>query len=97
LHVLYENAIHASAPRAPRVSTRAQAMGDRVVVDVADDGPGVPEDIAGRVFEPLVTARPGGTGLGLALAQRIATAHGGSIALVPGATGATFRIELPGA
>jgi signal transduction histidine kinase len=51
------------------------------------------------VFDPLVTARPGGTGLGLALARRIATAHGGSIQLVDaaGAVGATFRLELPGA
>jgi signal transduction histidine kinase len=99
LHVLYDNAIQATAPKTPRIVTRARAAAGRVVVDVADDGPGVPEHIAERVFEPLVTARPGGTGLGLALARRIATAHGGSIVLVPsgaGATGATFRIELPG-
>jgi signal transduction histidine kinase len=64
---------------------------------VADDGPGVPANIADRVFEPLVTSRPGGTGLGLALARRIAAAHGGSISLVPGGAGATFRLELPGA
>jgi signal transduction histidine kinase len=96
LHALYDNAIQASAPRAPGIATRAHAAGARVVIDVADDGPGVPPAIAARIFEPLVTARPGGTGLGLALARRIAAAHGGSIALVPGAGGATFRLELPG-
>jgi signal transduction histidine kinase len=96
LHALYENAIQASAPRAPRIATRASAALDRVVIDVGDDGPGVPAHLAARVFEPLVTARPGGTGLGLALARRIASAHGGSITLVPGAPGATFRLELPG-
>jgi two-component system, NtrC family, sensor histidine kinase HydH len=99
LHVLYENAIHASAPRGPAIATRARTRDGRVVIEVGDDGPGVPAAIAMRVFEPLVTARPGGTGLGLALARRIAMAHGGSIELVesqPETQGATFRIDLPG-
>lgn len=100
LHALYENAIRASAPRRPRIDTRAARGEDGVVViDVADDGPGVPDEIASTLFEPLVTARPGGTGLGLALARRIANAHGGTIVLLersPDRTGAAFRITLPG-
>lgn len=97
LHVLYENAIHASAPRRPTIATRARIDGGRVVIEVADDGPGVPADVAQKIFEPLFTARPGGSGLGLALARRIAAAHGGSIGLAatPGAAGATFLLELP--
>lgn len=98
LHVLYENAIAATAPRAPTIQTRAWTEGPRVVIEVADDGPGVPADIASTIFDPLVTARAGGTGLGLALARRVVAAHGGTIALVTnatGASGATFRIELP--
>jgi signal transduction histidine kinase len=95
LHALYENAIAVSSPRKPVLTTRATNGQDRVVIEVADDGPGVPADIAPRVFDPLVTGRPGGTGLGLALAKRIANAHGGSIALVPSEHGATFRVELP--
>ncbi len=93
-HVLYENAVGASAPRRPKIITRAETRGDRVLVYVTDDGPGVPEALAATLFEPLVTARPGGTGLGLALARRVASAHGGSIELVPTERGATFKVEL---
>jgi signal transduction histidine kinase len=96
LHVLYENAIQASAPRVPMIETCAREDAGRVVIEVADDGPGVPDPIAAHVFEPLVTARRGGTGLGLALARRIAEAHGGSIELLDRVPGATFRLALPG-
>jgi signal transduction histidine kinase len=95
-HALYENAVAASAPKRPVIETRARAEGARVVVEVADDGPGVPKEIAPRLFEPLVSARQGGTGLGLSLARRVAAAHAGSISLVEAPRGAPFRIELPG-
>lgn len=99
LHVLYENAVAASAPVPPTIRTRAELHADAAVLEIEDDGPGVPPDIADRLFEPLVSARPGGTGLGLSLAVRIAAAHGGTLTLVPRpaetARGATFRITLP--
>jgi signal transduction histidine kinase len=96
LHVLYDNALLASAPRSPAIVTHATAADGRMIVDVSDDGPGVPQEVMTSLFEPLASARAGGTGLGLALARRIVSAHGGSIALLrsqPGAT--TFRIDLP--
>jgi signal transduction histidine kinase len=96
-HVLYENAIGACTGRAPTIITRAAGANGRVVIEVIDDGPGVPADIATRLFDPLVTGRVGGTGLGLALAKRIAAAHGGSIELsATSSAGATFRVELAG-
>jgi signal transduction histidine kinase len=97
LHALYENAISASAPRPPTIVTRALIEGSVVLLEVADDGPGVPQDIAPRIFDPLITGRTGGTGLGLALARRIATAHGGTIALIdsPPGKGACFQIRIP--
>ncbi len=98
LHVLYENAIAASAPRVPTIVTRAWAEQGRVIIEVSDDGPGVPAEIASTIFEPLVTARAGGTGLGLALARRVVAAHAGTIVLLDNAgghSGATFRVELP--
>jgi two-component system C4-dicarboxylate transport sensor histidine kinase DctB len=95
LHALFENAVEASRPRVPTVTTLAHRDGGRVIVQVTDDGPGVPVEISSRAFDPLVSASPGGTGLGLALAHRIARAHEGSIALVDSKGGASFRIELP--
>jgi signal transduction histidine kinase len=95
LHALFENAVEASRPRAPTITTLAHSDGGRVIVQVEDDGPGVPVEISSRAFDPLVSASPGGTGLGLALAQRIARAHEGSIVLVDSKGGASFRIELP--
>jgi two-component system sensor histidine kinase HydH len=99
-HVLYENAVAVTAPRPPTLWTRARAgAGDSLVIEVEDDGPGIDADMAPHVFEPLVTGRAGGTGLGLALAKRIAGAHGGQIDVaVPAGTerrGATFVLTLP--
>lgn len=64
-------------------------------VEIIDDGPGLPADIAQDVFEPFVSGRENGTGLGLALASRIIADHGGwvSVDSVPGRT--VFRISLP--
>jgi signal transduction histidine kinase len=49
-------------------------------LEIADSGPGLAEDVAPHVFEPFFTTKSGGTGLGLAIVQRIADAHGGSVA-----------------
>jgi len=64
--------------------------------EVRDDGPGIPEEIGSKVFQPFVSAREGGIGLGLTFAKRIVFEHRGRISLdtTPG-SGTCFRIELP--
>ncbi len=84
-----------------RVELRAHSEPERVVVEVADDGPGVPEADRERVFEPFFTTKTDGTGLGLAMAERIVRAHGGHLRVVSGAgagpagRGACFELTLP--
>ncbi|OYX36754.1 MAG: two-component sensor histidine kinase [Caulobacterales bacterium 32-69-10] len=69
------------------------------VVEIADNGPGVPERAKDKLFQPFVgSGRAGGTGLGLAIARDIARAHGGELELVRSAAdGAAFELRLPGA
>ena len=71
---------------------------DGVIVDVRDDGPGIPPEVAGRIFEPFFTTRSvgSGSGLGLSVAFGIATAHGGTLELISTERGACFRLTLPG-
>jgi two-component system nitrogen regulation sensor histidine kinase GlnL len=66
-------------------------------VEIVDDGPGIPPDIAANIFEPFVSGRENGTGLGLALVSKIIADHDGWIAVdsVPGRT--VFRVSLPAA
>ncbi|MGH7819280.1 MAG: two-component system sensor histidine kinase NtrB, partial [Candidatus Binatia bacterium] len=64
--------------------------------EVRDDGPGMTEEIRGRIFEPFFTCRDGGAGLGLTFVQRVVHEHRGRISVdtAPG-RGAAFRVELP--
>ncbi len=64
-------------------------------VSVADNGPGVPEDLRPYLFDPFVTTRAGGTGLGLALVAKIIGDHGGIVEADNAARGAVFRAHLP--
>lgn len=79
-----------------RVSTRIGDTPDYVVASIQDSGPGILGDDPNAVFRPFYTTKPGGTGLGLALAQRIVEAHGGRITAGNTAEGgAVFEVWLP--
>jgi len=68
-----------------------------VLLEVTDDGPGVPETIRERLFEPYISGsgEDRGMGLGLAISKKILLDHGGDLELVPGGPGATFRLTFP--
>jgi signal transduction histidine kinase len=80
------------------LTLRTHADPDAVFVEVADDGPGVPEAVRDRLFEPFVTTKPTGEGSGLGLenARRIIERrHGGSLTFTTGPEGTTFCVRLP--
>jgi len=72
-----------AGPRRIRFSTRFDAAGQTVRITVADNGPGIPENLRARVFEPFFTTKPTGvgTGVGLAVSHGIVEAHGGTLTL----------------
>jgi signal transduction histidine kinase len=91
---LIDNAVHAAGERG---HVRVQARGDKQHVEVAveDSGPGLDPAIRARLFEPLMTTKAKGIGLGLALVKRIVERHGGTIAYDPRDAGARFVVRLP--
>jgi signal transduction histidine kinase len=96
---LLNNAIDALSPAragTPRVVLGAGTLPDgRAFVRVADNGPGVAASVQRALFEPFVTGKPSGVGIGLALSRKIARAHGGDLVLEPTAVGASFLFTLP--
>jgi two-component system nitrogen regulation sensor histidine kinase GlnL len=97
---LFENALYvmpAGGHLSIALRTIARGPYDTVVeAAVTDSGPGMPEDVRRRVFDPHFTTKPDGTGLGLAMCKRIITVHHGGISVesYPG-TGTIFKITLP--
>jgi signal transduction histidine kinase len=81
------------------VQVRLSRDGDYAVLDVSDEGPGIPEEDRDKIFEPFYrsqkTKHISGVGLGLAIAREFAAAHRGTIELVPSTVGAHLRATLP--
>ena len=98
---LYRNAVQvldaAGAAHPGSLTVRGFRNGAGTIIEVGDNGPGIPERARANLFVPFQGgARPGGTGLGLAIVQELVRAHGGTVVLAQnGGGGATFRIEIP--
>jgi signal transduction histidine kinase len=100
LDALLENAVAHTTPDGS-IELRASADGDEVVIEVADDGHGIPAEALTRIFERFARADPartrtdGGVGLGLAIVDAIAKAHDGRCEVLSSADGTIFAIHLP--
>src|SRR5450756_810577 len=88
---VYKRQVQAS-PRGGRVTLRHRRQGGRCLIEVSDQGPGIPPDARARIFEPFFTTKDRGTGLGLAISQRIIAAHQGEIR-IPSREGGGTTVE----
>ena len=97
---LMRNAVEAmveSEPRSLTMTTRLVA-GEMIEVGIADTGPGLPQTVISRLFQPFVTTKRDGMGLGLSICRSIIEAHGGQLWSAPNLDrGTIFRFTLPGA
>jgi two-component system sensor histidine kinase KdpD len=97
---ILENAARFSPP-GEAVRVTVHSSGERLLIDVKDRGPGIPEDERVRIFDMFYSVSrgdraPQGTGLGLAICRGMIGAHGGSVEALPGdGIGTTIRISLP--
>jgi len=97
LTVLVQNALtHGHHPADPaRVTVAVGEAGGRPVIDVCDEGPGIPEEARAQLFRPFFTTSEYGTGLGLYIARELCLANEATLEYLPRARGGCFRIGLP--
>jgi two-component system sensor histidine kinase HydH len=91
---LVQNALDA-APEGSVVTLKLQDRGPEQHIEVVDQGPGPSPEVAARLFDPGVTSKPDGTGLGLPIARALARRHGGELVLVRDGRGTVARLSLP--
>jgi signal transduction histidine kinase len=91
-------AISDTGRRSGQISVATRAEPDAIIIEIADDGCGIPPEVLPRIFDPFFTTKPvgRGTGLGLSIAHRVIAEHGGRIEVESTVgSGSRFRIQLP--
>ncbi len=76
---IISNAIEAAKKMGGKIQIEAEKDGEDVIIEISDDGPGIPEEIKDKIFMPFVSQKKGGTGLGLAMVKKIIEDHDGEI------------------
>lgn len=96
-HNLLLNACEAVSPESGLIEVRIRQLPEGIEVRIADNGPGIPEPILGRIFQPFVSyGKENGTGLGLAVVQKMVQDHGGGICVEhTGRDGTIFKLTFP--
>ena len=94
---LLRNAAEAVADQERReIALITEAQDDSVQISVVDNGPGIPDEVRARLFQPFVTTKQAGMGVGLSICQTIIAAHDGRLWAEPNPEGGTiFRLTLP--
>ncbi|MBI2388969.1 MAG: GAF domain-containing protein [Deltaproteobacteria bacterium] len=96
IHNLARNAIEAIGERGGKLRIVIDQQPGALIIEVSDNGPGLPAQVQERLFQSFVTAgKPTGTGLGLAIVKKIAEDHGGTIEASSSPDGATFTLRIP--
>ncbi len=94
LAALFDNALR-SAPSPPPVQAIVEESGERVRITVRDEGSGIDAKTLAALRHPMAVRRPGGVGLGLAIARKIVRAHSGTLTIGSGADGTSVCLDLP--
>ena len=98
VHQLVQNLVHNACEAVSpggRVTVSVRVDDARCTIQVSDDGPGIPDDIVPRIYEPFFSTKEGGTGLGMSIVHSLVSLHGGSIDLRTGPGGTTFEVVIP--
>ncbi|MBW1712409.1 MAG: hypothetical protein JRJ59_04615 [Deltaproteobacteria bacterium] len=93
--VIFNLLLNALESGAGRIEIRTGRIDGQVLLQVADDGPGIDEEDRGRIFDPFFTTKASGSGLGLAISLRIVEEHGGRLTLKDSDQGSLFELALP--
>ncbi len=91
---LVRNAVEAVTANG-QIRVMVETAEDEVIVRIEDDGPGIPLEVQGRIYEPFFSTKESGTGLGMSIVHSLVALHGGTITLDTGAHGTRFDVTVP--